>query len=545
MKKKSPLNIKENLNFDFLIIGAGVAGSCLALKLATLGKVALLCKETILDSNTNWAQGGIASVLSREDSFESHINDTLVAGAGICHPQVVKKVVEAGPKAIHELINLGVPFTPNGSDKNADFEFHLTREGGHSSRRIIHSNDMTGHALQTTLAAKVTENKNITLFEYHSAVDLIVTDKVTPDFTRNRALGAYVLDEKNNSIFALLAHATILATGGHGKLYLYTSNPDIAAGDGIAMAWRAGARVANLEFMQFHPTCLYSPSVKNFLITEAMRGEGAILKSKSGIRFMEDVHPLKELAPRDIVARAIDNEIKKSGEPYVLLDISHKESEFIQSHFPGIYAKCLELGIDITKSPIPVVPAAHYSCGGVTTDARGRTGVKCLWAIGEVACTGLHGANRLASNSLLEGMVFAQFVFEDLHGIFEELKRYPAPIVPKWQIGKAAPDDEMVVISQLWDEIRRTMWNYVGIVRTDKRLERAAARIEQINHEIENYYWNVVPNRSLIEVRNLALVAKLTIKCARTRKESRGIHYSLDYPKTNDANYKKDTVLLC
>ena len=545
MRKKSPLQSKENLNFDYLIIGGGVAGASLAIKLAQIGRVALLCKETIFDCNTYWAQGGIASVLNFDDTYESHINDTLIAGAGLCHGPVVQKIVEAGPQAIKELIQMGVPFTQNNIHENNECEYHLTREGGHSARRIIHADDMTGRALQKTLSHHVKINQNITLFEYHSAIDLIVTDKVTPDFTRNRALGAYVLDEKNNSIFAILASATVLATGGHGKLYLYTSNPDVAAGDGVAMAWRAGARVANLEFMQFHPTCLYSPTIKNFLITEAIRGEGGILKSRSGIRFMEDVHPLKELAPRDIVARAIDNEIKTSGEPYVLLDISHKEPSFVKHHFPGIYAKCLELGIDITKSPIPVVPAAHYSCGGVITDTRGRTAVKCLWAIGEVACTGLHGANRLASNSLLEGAVFAQFVYDDIFQIKDELKKYPTPKVSKWRFGKAAPDDEMVVISQLWDEIRRTMWNYVGIVRTDKRLERAAARIDQINHEIENYYWNVIPNRSLIEVRNLALVAKLTIKCARMRKESRGIHYSLDYPKTDDTHFKKDTVILC
>ncbi len=545
MKKKSVLEVKDNLNFDFLIIGGGIAGSSLAIKLSLLGKVALLCKGSICESNTYWAQGGIASVLSKEDSYTSHVDDTLIAGAGLCHEPVVKKVVEAGPKAIKELIQLGVPFTTNDSAKNSDFEFHLTREGGHSARRIIHADDMTGQALQNTLNAQVKENKNITVFEYFTAIDLIVTDKITPDFSRNRALGAYVLDEKNNTIFAILAHTTILATGGHGKLYLYTTNPDIAAGDGIAMAWRAGARVANLEFMQFHPTCLYSFRVKNFLITEALRGEGAILKSIKGERFMEDVHPLKELAPRDIVARAIDNEIKKTGDAYVLLDISHKESDFIKSHFPGIYSKCLELGIDITKSPIPVVPAAHYSCGGVITDTRGRTGVKSLWAIGEVACTGLHGANRLASNSLLEAAVFAEFVYEDINSNLQEFKNYPIHPVPKWQLGNAAPDDEMVIISQLWDEIRRTMWNYVGIVRTDKRLERAAARIDQINHEIENYYWNVVPSQSLIEARNLALVAKLTIKCARMRKESRGIHYSLDYPELDEENYAKDTVLLC
>lgn len=544
MVKKTPIDVGNHLEFDFLIIGGGVAGASAALKLSQLGKVALLSKETLFDCNTRWAQGGIASVLSEHDSYEAHTQDTLIAGDGLCHETTVKKVVAAGPAAIKELIAMGVPFTPKDPASQLDFDYHLTQEGAHSARRIIHADDMTGEALQKTLITKITANNNISIFEYHTAIDLIVTDKVCPDFSRNRVLGAYVINDKENIISAILAKATILATGGHGKLYLYTTNPDLAAGDGVAMAWRAGARVANLEFMQFHPTCLYHANVKNFLISEALRGEGAILKSKSGKRFMENEHPLKELAPRDIVARAIDAEIKKTGEPYVLLDISHKGSEFIKQHFPGIYSKCLSLGLDITKDPIPVVPAAHYSCGGIVTDLRGRTGIKALWAIGEVACTGLHGANRLASNSLLEGLVFAEFVFDDLKTLWPDLQNYKLPDVPKWKIGKACEPDEMVVISQLWDEIRRTMWNYVSIVRTEKRLARAAARIDQICQEIETYYWNIIPSRSLLEVRNLAVVAQLTVKCARMRKESRGIHYSLDYPYTDDVNYKKDTVVL-
>lgn len=544
MVKKASIAVGKNIEFDFLIIGGGVAGASAALKLSQLGKVALVSKESLFECNTRWAQGGIASVLSEQDSYEAHTQDTIAAGGGLCHEATVRKVVAAGPAAIKELIEMGVPFTPKDPNSQIDFEYHLTQEGAHSARRIIHADDMTGAALQKTLVEQVAKNSNIHLFEFHTAIDLIVTDKICPDFSRNRILGAYIINDKENIISAFLAKATILATGGHGKLYLYTTNPDVAAGDGVAMAWRAGARVANLEFMQFHPTCLFHPNAKNFLISEALRGEGAILKSKSGKRFMENEHPLKELAPRDIVARAIDSEIKRTGEPYVLLDISHKNPEFIQQHFPGIYAKCLSLGIDITKEPIPVVPAAHYSCGGIVTDLRGRTGIKALWAIGEVACTGLHGANRLASNSLLEGLVFAQFVYDDLKVLWPDLQNYRLPEVPPWKIGKACEPDEMVVISQLWDEIRRTMWNYVSIVRTEKRLARAAARIDQICQEIETYYWNIIPSRSLVEVRNLAVVAQLTVKCARMRKESRGIHYSLDYPYTDDVNYKKDTVVL-
>lgn len=542
MQGEKFLSVGDDLAFDFLVIGSGIAGASLALKLAQLGSVAIVCKETLGETNTRYAQGGIASVFLENDSYESHTQDTLVAGAGLCHEEVVRKVVGAGPRAIKNLIEMGVQFTPSDA-KSPDFEYHLTREGGHSARRIIHADDMTGKAVQTTLVEKLNQHPNISVFEYHTCIDLIVTDKACPDFSRNRALGAYVLDEHQREVRSFLAKCTFLATGGHGKLYLYTSNPDIASGDGVAMAWRAGARVANLEFMQFHPTCLFSAKEKNFLITEAIRGEGGILLSRKGERFMERVDPRKELAPRDIVARAIDAEIKRTGEPYVLLDISHKPADFIVQHFPNIHATCLDLGIDITKEPIPVVPAAHYSCGGVVTDGRGRTGIKSLWALGEVACTGLHGANRLASNSLLEGLAFAEFIFEDVRLIWENIKNIHLPRVPKWQLGKACEADEMVVVSQLWDEIRRTMWNYVGIVRSEKRLARADARIRQISEEIENYYWDVVPSRALIEVRNLAAVAALTVKCARARKESRGIHFSLDYPHVDEDHFRKDTVL--
>jgi L-aspartate oxidase len=537
-----PVRIGPQLEFDFLVVGSGIAGASLALKLARIGHVALLCKDAFLESNSSYAQGGIASVFSANDSFENHIRDTIVAGGGLCHGEVVAKAVAAGPAAIRELIEMGVPFTLN-DESNAEFAYHLTREGGHSARRVIHAADLTGKAVQEVFRTHVFENRNISVLEQHMCIDLIVTDKACPDFSRNRCLGAYVLDEKKRTIHSIIAKGTFLATGGHGKLYLYTSNPDSASGDGVAMAYRAGARVANLEFMQFHPTCLFNPKAKSFLISEAVRGEGGILLSRSGRRFMEEVDSRKELAPRDVVARAIDAELKRTGEPHVFLDISHKGREFVESHFPNIFARCAELGMDIAKEPIPVVPAAHYSCGGVVTDSRGRTGIKALWALGEVACTGFHGANRLASNSLLEGLVFAQFVHDDVQSLWTNLKDFKSPAVPAWSLGKAGAPDELVVVQQLWDEIRRTMWNYVGIVRSDKRLSRADARIQVICQEIENYYWDVVPRRDLLEVRNLATVANLTVKCARSRKESRGIHHSLDYPFVDDAHFRKDTVL--
>jgi L-aspartate oxidase len=536
-------HLGESLRADFLVLGGGIAGASLALKLATRGTVLLATKDTAHESNTRYAQGGIASVLMTGDSFADHIRDTLVAGAGLCHPDVVKKVVEEGPHAIERLIQLGVPFTPS-AETGDSFGFHLTREGGHSARRIIHAADLTGAAVQDTLTAALVQNENIQLLEHHMCIDLIVTDKSAPDFSRNRCLGAYLLDEKSQKIHKATAPATFVATGGHGMVYQYTSNPPIATGDGLAACKRAGARVANLEFMQFHPTSLFDRSGRNFLVSEALRGEGGRLFSRDGRRFMEGVHPDLELAPRDVVARAIDNELKKGGEANVFLDISHKGGAFIEAHFPNILSVCLENGIDMRKEPIPVVPAAHYSCGGVVTDARGRTGIKCLWAIGETACTGLHGANRLASNSLLEGLAFAEFAAADVLRNLDHIRSLPMPDVPDWIFGTSWEADEMGVVAHLWDEIRRTMWNYVGIVRTDKRLARAKARILQIMEEIETHYWNFIPNRPLLEVRNLATVAFLTVECARRRKESRGAHFSLDYPQKLPEAETRDTVLV-
>ncbi len=532
---------------DFLVIGSGIAGATLALQLAEHGRVTVVCKESVEESNTRYAQGGIAAVFDTTDCFESHVRDTLIAGAGLCHTEIVEKVVEAGPECINELIARGVAFTRSAAGKTADnngFSYHLTREGGHSARRILHADDLTGAAVQESLVSSLKSHPQIELLENHMCIDLIVTDKAAPDFSRNRCLGAYLLNCEDQNVVTASAPATFIATGGHGKLYQYTSNPQVATGDGVAVCKRAGARVANLEFMQFHPTSLFHPKARNFLISEALRGEGAHLLSKSGKRFMLDVHADAELAPRDIVARAIDDQLKKSGEAHVYLDISHKPASFVEKHFPNILSVCLGLGIDIRRDPIPVVPAAHYSCGGVVTDSRGRTGIKGLWALGEVACTGLHGANRLASNSLLEGLAFARFAAHDASNSLKHLQSLRRPEIPPWKFGTAWEADEMGVVSHLWDEIRRTMWNYVGIVRTDKRLDRAKARIFQIMNEIESHYWNFTPNRSLLEVRNLAFVAYLTIECARRRKESRGAHYSLDYPDRLPDAECRDTVLV-
>jgi L-aspartate oxidase len=515
--------------FDVLIIGSGLAGLSLALRTAEHKKICLVSKRTINDSASNWAQGGIAAVLNDEDSIEAHIQDTLTAGAGLCDAAVTRKVVEHGKETVEWLIEQGVSFTREQDDSG----YHLTREGGHSHRRVIHAADATGHAVQTTLAQKVRLHPNITLLENHIAVDLITTHKVkTKDpepINGNACLGAYVLDNTTGKVTTIGAQNTVLATGGAGKVYLYTTNPDVSTGDGMAMAWRAGCRVANMEFIQFHPTCLFHPHAKSFLISEVVRGEGGILKLPDGTRFMPEHDPRAELAPRDIVARAIDFEMKKRGIDCVYLDISHKSLAFIQEHFPNIYRRCLELGIDISKTPIPVVPAVHFMCGGVMTDDIGRTDINNLYAIGETACTGLHGANRLASNSLLECLVFGQSAAEDILGQPEK----PVPTLPYWDESRVTDADEEVLITHTWDELRRSMWNYVGIVRTDKRLSRALHRIHMLRNEVHEFYSNFKISNDLIELRNLLQVAELIVRSAMERKESRGLHYSKDHPDTD------------
>ncbi len=512
--------------FDVLIIGSGLAGLSLALRTAVDKKICLVSKRNINDSASNWAQGGIAAVLNDNDSIEAHIQDTLIAGAGLCDSAVTKKVVEHGKETVEWLIKQGVSFTREQDNSG----YHLTREGGHSHRRVIHSADATGHAVQTTLAEKVRQHPNITLLENHIAVDLITTRKVkdtdAQHFNSNACLGAYVLDNNSGKVITIGAQNTVLATGGAGKVYLYTTNPDISTGDGIAMAWRAGCRIANMEFIQFHPTCLFHPHAKSFLISEIVRGEGGLLKLPDGSRFMPEHDPREELAPRDVVARAIDFEMKKRGLDCVYLDISHKSLAFIQEHFPNIYRRCLELGIDISKTAIPVVPAAHYTCGGVMTDDKGRTDINHLYAIGETACTGLHGANRLASNSLLECLVFGQAAADDI--LSQPTK--PTPTLPHWDESRVTDADEEVLITHTWDELRRFMWNYVGIVRTDKRLSRALHRIHMLRDEVHEFYSNFKISNDLIELRNLLQVAELIVRSAMERKESRGLHYSKDHP---------------
>jgi L-aspartate oxidase len=521
--------------FDFLVLGGGVAGLSFALQAAKHGSVAVLTKRERYESNTQYAQGGIASVLAPTDTFEAHVEDTLVAGAGINHPDAVEVTVREGPERIRELVALGAEF-----NRRTTGEFDLTREGGHSARRIIHAGDITGREVQRAMLAACDEQKNITFFQHTAAVDLILDRRSNPG-RAGRCLGVYALTESGH-IDTFLGKVTVLATGGAGKVYLYTSNPDVATGDGVAMAYRAGARIANMEFYQFHPTCLYHPEAKSFLISEALRGEGGKLRLKSGQTFMERYHPLGALAPRDVVARAIDAELKRTGDDCVYLDMTHLGRAFVAERFPNIYATCKAFNIDMGVQPIPVVPAAHYMCGGVVTDLHGRTNVSGLYAIGETAHTGLHGANRLASNSLLEGLVFGRRAAQ---ASAEEVRTLPALAQdpPDWDPGSAVDSDESVVVTHNWDEIRRLMWNYVGIVRTDKRLMRARRRLDLLREEIRDYYWRFKVTRDVIELRNIADVAHLIVDCASRRKESRGLHFTLDYPNTDDHHWKRDTIV--
>nr|WP_324258653.1 L-aspartate oxidase [Cellvibrio fontiphilus] len=526
--------MNKHYQYDVLVIGSGAAGLTLALSLAKHARVAVLSKNAINQGSTWYAQGGIAAVLDDQDSIDAHVADTLIAGAGLCHEDAVRFTVEHSKAAIQWLIDQGVNFTK----ENANGDYHLTKEGGHSHRRIIHSADATGQAVHSTLIEQVQKQANIDIFENHVAINLI--SQADADSRKLRCSGAYVLDNNTDAIHVFQAKVVVLATGGASKVYLYSSNPDSASGDGIAMAWRAGCRVANMEFNQFHPTCLYHPRAKNFLITEALRGEGAYLRLPSGERFMPRFDEREELAPRDIVARAIDHEIKRLGCDFVYLDISHKSPEFISEHFPTVKARCLEFGIDITKEPIPVVPAAHYTCGGVVVDKNGQTDLQHLYAIGETSFTGLHGANRMASNSLLECIVYAQSAAQH---ILAKLDNINTPDVsPQWDASRVRDSDEDVVISHNWDELRRFMWDYVGIVRTHKRLERATHRIKLLQKEIAEYYSNYNISSDLIELRNLATVAELIIRSAHERKESRGLHFSLDHPEKSPI--ARDTILV-
>ena len=540
------MDIKTN----FLIIGSGIAGLMVALKVADHGTVAIVTKKQAVESNTNNAQGGIASVFDKTDSFELHIQDTHNSGDGLCHPDVVNQVVTGGPQRIRELLEIGVNFSKESDVKRelSGYPFDLGREGGHSRNRIVHAHDMTGREVERVLLDRARQHRNIRFFENHMAIDLItfstrIKRGLVTTTHEDYCCGAYVLDRCSNQVKVFGGDITVLATGGAGKVYLYTSNPDIATGDGIAMGYRAGATVANLEFVQFHPTCLYHPAAKNFLISEAVRGEGGRLVDESGKTFMERYDPKRDLACRDVVARAIDTELKRSGQDSVFLDISHKPADFVTERFPNLYEKCLSFGIDMTKQPIPVVPAAHYMCGGVVTDMFGRTDIKRLYAVGETACTGLHGANRLASNSLLEALVYADAAARQSLADLKECRQETLPGIPGWDDVGTTDSDEQIMVTHNWDEIRRLMWNYVGIVRSDKRLARASRRIDTIQNEIREYYWNFKVSPDLIELRNIATVAELIVKCANHRKESRGLHYNIGYPERDDSRWKKDTVI--
>tara|TARA_R110000772_G_scaffold140286_3_gene249468 strand:- start:384 stop:2036 length:1653 start_codon:yes stop_codon:yes gene_type:complete len=535
-------------NHDVLVIGGGAAGLSLALKIAEFTKVTILSKSSLQQGSTYYAQGGIAAVLDTKDSESSHVEDTLQAGAGLCHKDIVEYAVSRGPECIEWLMQQGVAFSRNeysGETKSENpdayslfSDFHLTQEGGHSHRRVIHAADATGKAIFKSLSKQVLANPNITVLTNTVAIDLITSGKLGEK--ENRCIGAYILDESSGAISTYIARFVVLATGGASKAYLYTSNPDGASGDGIAMAWRAGCRAANMEFNQFHPTCLYHPHAKSFLISEALRGEGGLLRLPNGYRFMPDYDARAELAPRDIVARAIDSEMKRLGCNCVYLDITHKSPEFILEHFPSIHKKCLKFGIDICTQQIPVVPAAHYSCGGVLVDKNGKTDVTNLYAIGETSFTGLHGANRMASNSLLECFVFAFSAAENIRQKLASTELFKD--IPPWDESQVTDSDEDVVIAHNWDEIRRLMWDYVGIVRTDKRLQRANNRIKLLRKEIHEYYSNYRINTHLLELRNLALVAELIINSAIARKESRGLHFTLDYPE--QLEHPTDTILI-
>ncbi len=526
-------------NYDVLIIGSGGAGLSLALKLADHSiNVAVLSKFALTSSSTYYAQGGISAVFDAEDSIESHIEDTLDAGAGLCNPDIVRLTVTHGKSSIDWLREQGVVFTEE-QNQAGEIQLHLNREGGHSHRRVVHSADATGKAISLSLIERAQEHANIELFEHHSVVELITAP--TTDDNGKQVLGAYVLDTQKSRVKTITARVVVLATGGANMAYIYSTNPHSSTGDGIALAWRAGCRVSNMEFMQFHPTCLFHPEARSFLISEALRGEGGKLVLADGSSFMQNFDPRGELAPRDIVARAIDHEMKKRGIDCVYLDISHKPADFIREHFPTIYQQCLDFGIDITKQPIPVVPAAHYTCGGVLTDSYARTDIKNLYAVGEVACTGLHGANRMASNSLLECLVFADRACEDI--LLKLPNILPTSKIPDWDESKVSDSDEEVVVSHNWDELRHFMWDYVGIVRTDKRLSRAMNRVELLKKEIAEYYGNFRVTSDLLELRNLVIVAELIIRCAQQRKESRGLHYTLDYPETDNSKPPQNTIL--